>query len=126
MYYDLLAKLKNAEQAKKETFLTPFSKMDLSVAKILSQAGYVGDVQKKNVGRREYLEIRVARGKKTHMLSDFKIVSKPSRRLYVGHENLRPVRQGYGIAVISTPQGLMNNKDAKKNKVGGEYLFEIW
>lgn len=126
MYYDLLAKLKNAERAKKESVTVPFSKMDFAVAKILAQAGYVGDAQKKTIGRREYLEVRLPRGKKAHVINDFKIQSKPSRRLYVGHQDLKRVKHGYGISVISTPQGVMSNKEARKNKVGGEYLFEIW
>ncbi|HUZ93094.1 MAG TPA: 30S ribosomal protein S8 [Candidatus Paceibacterota bacterium] len=126
MYYNLLSQLKNAGQAKKESLLLPFSKMDFAVAKVLAETGYAGDVQKKTFGRREFIEVRVRRGKNGPVLNDFKILSKPSRRLYIGYENLKPVKQGYGIAVISTPNGVMSNKQARKQKVGGEYLFEIW
>jgi small subunit ribosomal protein S8 len=59
-------------------------------------------------------------------LTDFRMLSKPSRHIYSGYRELRPVRQHYGLAVLTTPQGIMTNKEAKKQKVGGEYLFEIW
>jgi len=55
-----------------------------------------------------------------------KLVSKPSRKLYTGYRQLRPVRQGYGVGIISTPKGIMTVKEAKKQKVGGQLLFEIW
>jgi small subunit ribosomal protein S8 len=126
MYYDLLTKIKNAEQAKKEGLTTPFSKMDFAVAKILAQAGYISDVQKKTTGRVDSLEIKLPKGKDARIISGVKIISKPSRRIYIKSQNLKLVKQGYGIAVISTSSGVMNNKDARKAKVGGEYLFEIW
>ncbi len=126
MYHDLLTKIKNAEHAKKEGLTVPFSKFDFAVAKILVQAGYLGDAQKKTAGRHENIEIKLPRGKNGRVITGFKIVSKPSRRIYVKSQNLRLVKQGYGIAVISTSSGVMTNKEARKAKVGGEYLLEIW
>ena len=126
MYYDLLPKIKNAEQAGKAHILTPFSKMDFDVAKILLAAKYIGDVQKKTVGNKNYLEIALAGKSKKGMIAGFKIVSKPSRHIYLDLKKIRPVKQGYGIAVISTSKGVMSDKDVRRNKVGGEYLFEIW
>jgi len=126
MYYDLLTKLKNAQHAKKESLTVPFSKMDFAVAKILAQAGFISDVQKKTVGRLDSMEIRLPRGRNARTITDFKLVSKPSRRIYIKSGELRLVKQGFGISVVSTSSGVMNNKDARKSKVGGEYLFEIW
>ncbi len=126
MHYDLLAKIQNAERAKKESTTTRFSKFDFAVAKILKEEGYVGEVLKKTIGKLEYLEIKMPKGKKAREINGFKIISKPSRHLYVGAQNLKSVRQGYGTAVVSTSKGVMSGKDARKNNVGGEYLFEIW
>jgi len=126
MYYDLLAKIKNAQQAKKETVVTPFSKMDFAVAKILAQENYVKDVQKKNIGHKSFLEVRLAYKSGRPGLIDFKIKSKPSRRLYIGYREVGRVKQGHGLAILSTPKGITSNIEARKQKVGGEYLCEVW
>lgn len=124
MHYDLVVRIKNAENSEKNSLIANFSKVDFAIAKILVEAGYIKDVQKKTVGRKNFLEIKLAREGKT--INGFKIISKPGRRMYVGSEDIKTVRQGYGISVISTSKGVMNNKEARKQKVGGEYLFEIW
>lgn len=124
MHYDLLVRIKNAESAEKDSLTANFSKLDLAISKVLLEGGYIKDVQKKSVGRKDFLEIKLLRGGKA--INGFKIISKPGRRMYVGSEEIRSVRQGYGLAVISTSRGVMSNKEAHKKKVGGEYLFEIW
>lgn len=126
MYYDLLAKIKNAELAKKSQFIAPFSKMDFCVAKVLAEADYIKDVQKKVVARRNFMEIKLAYHGNRPALSDFRILSKPSRRLYTKPRQIRLVKQGYGLGIISTSRGIMSDKEAKKNRVGGEYLCEVW
>jgi small subunit ribosomal protein S8 len=126
MYYDLLAKLKNATMAKKEKITVPFSKMDEAVLKALVENGYVKSADIEVVGEKNVIVIRLAYKNKAAVINDFKIVSKPSRRFYFDYRSLRPVKQGYGVAVLSTSKGIMTNKVAKKNKTGGEYLFEIW
>ena len=124
MHYDLITRIKNAENSEKDSLTANFSKIDLAIAKILMETGYIKDVQKKTVGRKNYLDIKLARGGKT--IHGFKIISKPGRRMYVGVNDIRTIRQGYGLSVISTSKGVMSNKEARKQKVGGEYLFEIW
>ena len=126
MYYDLLAKIKNAQRAKKEVMQVPFSNFDFAVLKLLMEAKYVQDVQKRNVGKKSILDIRLRYVHKEPAMTDFKLVSKPSRRIYKGYGEFRPVKQGHGNAIVSTPQGVMTGKEARKAKVGGEYLFEIW
>ena len=121
MHYDLITRIKNAESAEKDSLIAIFSKVDFAIAKILAEAGYIKDVQKKSMGRKSFLEIKLARGGKA--ISGVKIISKPGRRMYIGSGDIRAVRQGYGLSIISTSRGVMNNKDAKKQKVGGEYLF---
>jgi|SRR3989344_4042835 len=126
MYYDLLAKLKNATVAKKEYVQTPFSQMDFAVAKILLRYRYIRDVQKKIINRKSFLEIRLSFRNRKPALTGFHFVSKPGRRVYVGYRDLRPVKQNTGIAVLSTPEGIMTNREARRRKAGGEYLFEVW
>jgi len=124
MHYDLLVRIKNAERAGKDSLTANFSKVDFAVAKILAESGYIKDVQKKTLGRKSILEIKLMRG--GDAISGFRIISKPGRRIYIGAEDIHTIRQGYGLAVISTSQGVMNNKDVRKKKIGGEYLFEVW
>jgi small subunit ribosomal protein S8 len=126
MYYDLLAKIKNASQAKKETFLTPFSRMDFAIAKILVRAKYLKDASKRTINRKNFIEVKLAYEDKNPALNDFRIWSKPSRHLYRTYRELKPVKNGYGVSILSTPKGVMTGGEAKRNKVGGEYLFEVW
>ena len=126
MYYDLLAKLKNATMAKKEKIIVPFSKMDEAVLKTLVENGYIKSADMEVIEERKVIVVRLAYKNTATAVNDFKLVSKPSRRFYFDYRSLRPVKQGYGVAVLSTSKGIMTNKEAKKNKIGGEYLFEIW
>lgn len=126
MYYDLLAKIKNAGLVKKEGFTTSFSNFDFEVAKLLVARHYLKDVQKKTVGSKKFLEVKLNYRNGESTMDDFKIISRPSRHMYVKTEDVKRVRQGYGMGVLSTNNGVMSDMDAKKKKVGGEYLFQIW
>lgn len=126
MYYDLIVKIKNAEQAGKAGLSTAFSKMDFAVAAVMVEAGYLEDAQKKVVGKRKILDIKLPRKGSRAAISGFKIVSKPARHIYVTSKEVRPVKQGYGVGIISTSKGIMSDKEARKNKIGGEYLLQIW
>lgn len=126
MYYDLLAKIKNAGRVKKEGFTTSFSNFDLEVAKLLVARHYLKDAQKKTVGAKKFLEVKLNYKNGSPAMENFKIISRPSRHMYVKSEEIKRVRQGYGMGVISTTNGILSDGDAKKKKVGGEYLFQIW
>lgn len=126
MYYDLLVRIKNAQAARKKMFRMPFLNMDFAIAKILADYNLIRDARKKVVDKKSFLEVELVPRDSERRLRDFKIVSKPGRRIYIGYKGLRPVKQGYGLGILSTPQGIRTNIDAKKNRVGGEYLFEVW
>ena len=126
MYYDLLAKIKNAGRARKEFIQTSYSNMDLAVAKILATRGYLKSAHKKEVGKKQFLEVKVAYKGKEPVFTDFRLASKPGRRIYKNYQELKPIKQGFGISILSTSKGVMTNSEARKQKVGGEYLCEIW
>ena len=126
MYYELLAKIKNAQAAKKDSILVPFSKMDFAVTELLKASHFVSDVQKKTIDRKNMIEIKLRYVERGPALSDFKILSKPSRHLYAGYRDLKAVKSGHGFSVLSTPKGIVTNIQARKQRVGGEYLFEVW
>lgn len=122
MYIDLLIKIKNAQKAGHESLKTYYSKMDLAIAEILAVHKYIAGVEKKGRMPKRTLEIRLG----NNPIDDIKVVSRPSKKVYIGYKDLKTVRQGYGLGVISTSKGIMTTKEAKKHKVGGQLLFEIW
>ncbi len=126
MYTDLLIKIKNAQKAKKETVKTAYSGMDLAIAQILAENKFIESAEKKGRMPKRIIEIKLKYKDGGGIIEEIKFVSKPSRRIYAGYRDLKKVRQGYGLGVISTPQGIMSFKDARKAKVGGVILFEIW
>lgn len=122
MYYRLLPEIKNAIAARKDRVTFPFSKMDHAILSSLVGAGYIKSVEKEAIGKKNFLTVKLKKGS----ITDFKLISKPSRHSYVDYRSLRSVRQGTGMGVLSTSRGIMTTKEARKQKVGGEYLFEIW
>lgn len=126
MYIDLLTKIKNAQLAKKESLKTPYSNMDLAVAELLERHKFVESVAKKGKLPKLFLDIKLRYNDGEGAIQDIVFLSKPSRRLYIGHRDIKPVRQGYGLLIISTPKGIMDGKTARKQKLGGQLLFKIW
>ena len=125
-YSKFLIQVKNAQMAGKQSLQTPFSNMNLKIAQLLINQDYLKSAEKIKVEKKEYLNIGLLYKKNEPAITGLKFISKPSRRIYRHFKDLRLVRQGFGLAVISTSKGLMTNKEAKKNKIGGEYLFEIY
>jgi small subunit ribosomal protein S8 len=124
---DFIIRIKNAGSVKKESISVPFSKIKLAVAELLSAKGYIGAVTKKNKGNAKYLNVELLYGGDgSPVVSGVRRMSKPSRRLYESSKNIRRFRRGFGMSVFSTPKGIMADMDAKKENVGGEFLFNIW
>jgi small subunit ribosomal protein S8 len=126
----MLTQIKNAQSRGKEEVVLPFSKMTLGIAEILKNKGFVGSVEKK-IRKMKKSEISILGvGLKYEngigAIGDIKLISKPSRRVYVGKDDLKPVRNGYGISIISTPKGLMTGDEARKAGIGGEIICEVW
>ena len=126
MYQDLLTKIHNAQRAGKASMKAPFSNMDMAVAEILVARGFVAAASKKGRTPKRIIEVDMKYTDGAGAITGLKFLSVPSRRLYAGYKDLRRVRQGYGTAVISTPKGIMTADAARKQKLGGELLFEIW
>lgn len=124
---DMLIRIKNAQMAKKPDTAFPYSKIKFDIAKILERDGYITDTQKKGRKNQRLIEIKLsynAEGKSK--ISEIKRISKLSRRVYRGWREIFPVKRGIGMAVYSTPKGLLTGKEARSQKVGGELLFEIY
>lgn len=126
MYTDLLTRLQNAQRAKKDIVRVPFSNFDMAVLDILAAHGFVDSKIRKGRMPKRLIEVKLKYEDGEGVIRGVRFVSKSSRRIWVGYRKLAPVRQGYGIGVISTPQGVMTTGEAKKKKTGGEILFEVW
>jgi len=127
VYYDALIRIKNAQAVGKKKTRVLFTKANLAVLNILLQNKYVAGVVKKGKGVRRMIEVDLCYEEDGRpAINEVIFMSKPSKRVYTGIKELRPVRQGYGLGVVSTSKGLMSAMEARKNKVGGEYLFKVW
>lgn len=123
---DLLIQIKNASMAGKRSISLPYSHLKHAVADILAREGYVGKVAKSGEAVKSLLEIGIKYQDGVPTITDVKRMSKPGLRQYVKSQNIPIVLGGMGIAVLSTPQGIMTGKEAKKRGLGGELLCTIW
>ena len=123
---DMLNRIRNAQAVLKPTVDIPFSNLKYEIAKVLEKRGFVEKIEKKGKRIKKIFEIVLKYDDKIPAISGLKRVSKPGQRIYKGFEGLRSVRGGYGIAVVSTPKGLMTDKESRKQKLGGEVLCEVW
>ncbi|MBU1179484.1 30S ribosomal protein S8 [Patescibacteria group bacterium] len=122
---DMLTRIRNAYMAGKRNIVLPSSKIKVSIANILKNNGYIGEIKESGDKKKELAIILLYKDKKS-AIQNIKRVSKPGRRIYASVSELPTVLNGYGIAIISTSTGIMTNKDAKKQKIGGEIICEVY
>jgi len=127
---DMLTRITNAQAARHEHVSVPFSGVKFAIAQLLKSSGYLTDVERKKrkaeKAEVEYLELTLRYDDGRGAVSGVRLVSRPSRHIYTKAGAIRPVRSGYGLAVVSTPKGIMSGASARKENVGGEVMFEIW
>ena len=122
---DMLTRIRNASMIGKTEVILPYSKLKYAIASILANEGYVTAVEKVADNKGE-LRIELKYEGKTSAIRNLKRISKPGRRSYSGYQDLPRVLSDRGIAVVSTPQGVMSNKEARKRKLGGEIICEVY
>jgi len=122
---DFLIRLQNASKVHHERIAVPFSSMKLALAELLSREGYVGAVSRKTSGALDVELLYTGVGGRP-TITAAKRISKPSRRMYLGVNDIHPAKRGHGLVVLSTPAGVLTGEAARKQNVGGEVLFEIW
>ena len=125
---DMLTRIRNANTAKHDTVDVPSSKMKLAIAKILLDEGYIRKYELVDDGAFKSIHITLKYGadKNEKIITGIKRISKPGLRVYAGKEELPRVLGGLGIAIISTNQGVITDKEARKQGVGGEVLAFVW
>lgn len=124
---DMLTRIRNAVAAKHDTVLVPASKMKISIAKVLKEEGFIRDYELVKEAPQRTLKLYLSySGKKQSVLTGLKRVSKPGLRVYVQRTEIPRVYGGLGIAILSTPQGVMTGQQAWRHRVGGELLCYVW
>ena len=124
---DMLTRIRNANNAKHETVDVPASNMKKSIAQILLDEGYIKSYTVVDNGNQGVIHITLKYlAKKQQVITGLRRVSKPGLRVYAGAEELPKVLKGLGIAIVSTSKGVMTDKKARENHIGGEVLAFVW
>jgi small subunit ribosomal protein S8 len=132
---DMLTRIRNAQAVKKETVLIPYSRIKLEILEVLQKNGFVGGVEKvkrrtkdSQIGAsKKFIEVSIKYDKEGRpRISEIKRVSKPSKRVYIKEKDIWPIKKGLGLRILSTSRGILSDLEAKKLKLGGEILLEVW
>jgi len=133
---DMLNRIINAQRVSHPLVEIPFSNLKYEIANVLEKNGFVEKIEKKGKKTKKTIEItlkydaRESTGSEAirglPVISGVKMISKPGQRIYIDFTKIRKVRGGFGISIISTSKGLMSDREARKNKIGGELICEIW
>jgi small subunit ribosomal protein S8 len=124
---DLLTRIRNANLAAKEELVVPVSKSSKAILEILAAEGYIGGFSHEGEGVHQAFRVELKYGpRRQRTISGLRRISKPGRRVYRGRHDLPRVMGGLGIAIVSTSQGLMTDKDAARAGVGGEIVAYVW
>ncbi|MBU4204852.1 30S ribosomal protein S8 [Patescibacteria group bacterium] len=123
---DMLNQIRNAQAVAKTEVFIPFSRLKQEIAKILVEEGFLGDIKKTPKKDDRILKIALKYNQDAPAISSLKRISKPGNKVYIQTSDIRAVRGGRGITIISTSKGLMTNKKARKERLGGEVICEVW
>ena len=124
---DMLTRIRNAITARKAKVIMPSSKMKTRIAEVLKEEGFVGAVSSETDNKQGLLSIELRYDNNNHnAIQGIRRVSKPGQRTYARHTGLPKVRSGLGIAILTTSKGIMTEREARKQGLGGELLCEVW
>jgi len=124
---DMLTRIRNAAKAKFNSVDVPGSTLKIELAKILKSEGYIRNYKFLKDGKQGILRIYLKYGDgQSNVIYGLKRISKPSRRVYVRCKDIKPVYNGMGVAILSTSKGVMTDKTARQEKIGGELLCQVW
>jgi len=124
---DMLARIRNAGLARHTEASCPHSKLKASIARLLHQEGFLGEVREDTRDGHAVLVMKIRYDASGRALIDgMRRISRPSRRVYLGSDSIPKVRNGLGIGVFSTSKGILSDRAAREASVGGEYICEVW
>ena len=123
---DMLTRIRNGQRAKKDSVLSPASKLRASVLEVLQREGYIRGYSEEDLGKHKGLRIELKYFEGQPAIRHVARVSKPGRRVYSGSKELPIVRNGLGTTIVSTPRGVLSDAEAREHNVGGEVLAEVF
>lgn len=124
---DMLTRIRNAQAVKKETVDIPYSKIKWDILEILLKNKFIEAINKIKKKNKALIEIKIKYNKKGQSpISKLNKISKSSRRVYIKSKDIWPDKRGFILRILSTPKGILTDREAKKLNVGGEVLLEIW
>lgn len=125
---DMMTRVRNANRMKFRSVNAQLSRVNLEIVKVLKRTGYISGFDvKKDVNKKDILKIYLKyTDTKERVIQDLQRVSKPGRRIYVSSKKIPKVFNGFGVAIVSTPRGIMTDKEARLQNVGGEIICNIW
>lgn len=123
---DMLSRIRNAQAVSKKTVEIPFSNMKLEIAKILEREGFVQSLQVEKRKLKKMLELTLRYIDSKPEIAGLKRISKPGLRVYSPAHEIKRVKGGYGISIVSTSKGIMTDREARKQNIGGEVLCQVW
>ena len=124
---DMLTSIRNAQAARKETVSVPYSKIKMEIAKVLAKEKFIKEADHKGKKVNKTIDIVLNyNGLNRPAITSLKRVSKPSRRIYSPSSKIKKIRQGFGFQILSTPRGILSGKDARREKIGGEVICEVY
>ena len=123
---DMLTRIRNAQRAKHESVAIPMSKLKIEIARVLKDEGFIRDFELPSEAERDLkIQLRYS-GKREPVVTGIKRISKPGLRVYVKSKEMPRIMGGLGIAIVSTPQGVMTATQARRQNVGGEIICYVW
>ncbi|KKR31841.1 MAG: 30S ribosomal protein S8 [Parcubacteria group bacterium GW2011_GWF2_39_8b] len=123
---DMIVRIKNASDSKKKSVVFPHSKLKLTIADVLMKEGFIKSFSKKGKKLIKFIEVELIHTDGVPRIHGVERVSKSSKRIYQKSKDIRKVKSGMGALVLSTPKGIMTDKQARIENVGGEALFKVW
>ena len=123
---DMLTRIRNANQAKHESVTMPASRLKLEILSVLKNEGYIAEYEKVEDGKQGVIKVTLKYIGKERVIKGIKRISKPGLRVYAKKEELPKVLNGLGVAIVSTPGGVMSDREARKKNLGGEIIAFVW
>lgn len=124
---DMLTRIRNGLIVRQESVLIPASNLKIGIIKILKEEGFIKDFEVVLSGVHKVLKVNLSyKAQKEPAIRGLKLVSKPSLRKYISHRDVPRIQGGLGVVILSTPQGIMTGKAARKRAIGGEFICYVW
>ena len=124
-FIDLIIRIKNGYMSHKKIIISPYSKFRVEILKKLKNLGFIKDFKFRGE-KIQIIDIELLYQDEKPAMMDVEIFSRPGQRQYVSYKDLKPVLNGFGYSILSTPKGVLTNIEARQQKIGGELLFSLW